>query len=169
MNRKTRVGVTREDLLKMRGGKLISVEAYALAIVVFFILIMVKNASLITSLIIAAAVGFVFPIVVGIFKSLAWLAAVLFSIVWAILAYAFIGTILSGSVLVSIVSGIIFFFVSFFVHKNYSGLTFQGVSKKTNNQQVVSVEEPVYENVKFCPKCGRRIRALDGKCDFCDR
>lgn len=168
MSKKTKVEVTRENFLKMRGGKLISIEAYILAIAVFIILATVKNASPVVSLIIAGIVGFVFPILVGTFKSLAWLATTLFSLVWGFLTFVFVGAIANGSVLIGLLFGIAFFAISFWVHKNYSGLSFRGISKKTHTQQIATNEEATYEAVQFCPKCGRRIRSIDGRCDSCD-
>lgn len=168
MSKKTKAEATRENFLKMRGGKLISIEAYILALVALVVLIEIKNVSPVVSLIIAFIVGFVFPIFVGTFKTLAWLAAVLFSLVWAFLAFIFAGAIANGSVLIGLLFGIVFFAISFGIHKNYSGLSFQGISKKTHTQQITTGEETICTAVQFCPKCGRRIRAIDGKCDTCD-
>lgn len=169
MSKKTKVEIMRDNFLKIRGGKLISIEAYILAILVFCILVLLKNESPIMSIMFAMVVGFVFPILVGIFKSLAWLAAILFSFIWASLGFVLVGAVVNKSFFIRLLLSIILFCITFWVHKNYSGLTFQGISKKSKNQQVVSLEEPLYENVSFCSKCGRRIRTFDGKCDSCDR
>lgn len=162
---------TRNKFLKMRGGKLISVEAVMLAFVVFFAMTVEKNASPYLALVIAFIVGFVFPILVGAFKSLAWLAAILFSLVWAFLGFVFAGAIAGGSVLVGLLSCIIVFAISFMIHKNYSGLTFQGFTRKNNNSvsNMTMVDKNSHsEAVVFCPKCGRRITSYDGKCDVCN-
>ena len=98
---------TRNSFVKMRGGKLISIESVILAFVVFFVLTMVKNASPYLSLVVAFVVGFVFPILVGTFKSLAWIAAILFSLVWAFLGFVIVGAIAGGSILIGIVGAVI--------------------------------------------------------------
>lgn len=170
MNKKTKAEIIRDNFLKMKGGKLISVEAYILAFVVLFILTIVKNISPFISLIVAFVIGFIFPVFIGTFKLLAWLAAVLFSLIWAFLAFVIVGAIANESVLAGLLAGVVFFIISFIVHKNYSGLLFQGISTKRVDQQIsTSLDEPIYEAVKFCPKCGRRIRTIDGCCDTCDR
>jgi|BioPla2DNA2_1021312.scaffolds.fasta_scaffold04096_2 hypothetical protein len=161
---------TRNSFVKMRGGKLISIESVILAFVVFFVLTMVKNASPYLSLVVAFVVGFVFPILVGTFKSLAWIAAILFSLVWAFLGFVIVGAIADGSILIGIVGAVILFAISFAIHKNYSGLSFQNINNKTNNtENIVINNSSIKENVVFCPKCGRRIRSVDGRCDTCDR
>lgn len=169
MSKKTRIEITRESFLKMRGGKLISIEAYILAFIVLIILTMMKNASPIISLIIAVIIGFVFPILVGTFKSLAWLVAILFSLVWALLTFTIVSAIANDTVFIELISGVISFIISFFVHKHYSGLSFQRIRKRNNNKQLISSKEPTYEVVNFCPKCGRRIRTIDGRCNSCDK
>lgn len=170
MSNKTKVGELRESFLKLRGGKLISVEAFILALIVLYVLNVVKNVPIGTSLIVAAIVGFVFPILIGVFKSLAWLAAVLFSLIWALLAFVIAGAIADGSYFVGFIFGLIFFVISFFVHKNYSGLSFQGISLKNNKHiDSTTLYEPSLEGVRFCPKCGRRIISTDGRCNVCDK
>lgn len=166
----SKIGETRNSFVKMRGGKLISIEAVILAVVVFFILTMVKNTSPYVGLIAAFIVGFVFPVLVGTFKTLAWLAAILFSLVWALLASVFAAAIANGSILTGLLAGVIFFAVSFIVHKNYSGLSLQRINRKKHDiQNVITNDYTIKESVSFCPKCGRRIRALNGSCDVCDK
>lgn len=160
----------RNSFLKMRGGKLISIEAVILGFVVFFVLFLVKNTSPYIALIVALIVGFVFPILVGIFKTLAWLAAILFSFVWAFLAFAIGREIADNSVLIGLLAGIIFFSISFFVHKNYAGLSFHRINRKTRNiKNDIVNDNTISEVVSFCPKCGRRIRSLNGSCDVCNK
>lgn len=161
---------TRNNFTKMRGGKLILIESVILAFVVFFVMLIGKNASLLYSLGVAFAVGFVFPILVGIFKFVAWIAAVLFSLLWSILGFTFVGAIAGQSVLIGLVAAVIIFLISFTIHKNYSGLYFRDVSNKTYNTDNMVVNNSfVSEDVMFCPNCGRRIKNVDGICDACDR
>lgn len=160
---------TRNSFTKLRGGKLISVEAIILGLVVCFILMLEKNVSPFLSLGAAFIVGFIFPILVGIFKSFAWLASILFSAVWGILALIIAGALANSNILVGLLVGLIVFAISFIVHKNYAGLSFQGVKKKNRDSQTVSVEYKVQEKVSFCSKCGRRIRTIDGRCEVCDK
>ncbi len=168
MSRKTKAEITRENFTKMRGGKLISIEAYILGFVVLFALSL-RDVSPIVSFIVAAVVGFAFPILLGTFKSLAWLAAILFSLVWALVVYAFASLIANGFSFIGLLFGIIFFVISFAVHKKYSGLTFQKINKMARKQQVSSLNNPINEEAIFCPKCGRHINSIDGRCEFCDK
>lgn len=158
----------RNSFLRMRGGKLISIESIVLAFVVFFVLAVVKDVPQFAALVAAVAVGFVFPILVGLFKSIAWVAAILFSLIWAFVAYFLAENMANGSV--GFLAGVIIFVISFMVHKNYSGLSFHGVGQKKLDQKTVSADHiKAQERVSFCPKCGRRIRGLDGRCEVCDK
>lgn len=173
INNQTKAGILRDNFLKMRGGKLISIEAYVLGAIVFFA-ICIKNGwevwSGFVGLFAALIVGFLFPILVGMFQSLAWLAAVFFSLIWAFVAFVFAAAMTESSIVVGLLAGVIFFALSFIAHKNYSGIRFQGISKKRGGQQVQAISsEPAQEAVSFCPKCGRRIRSEDGRCDTCDK
>lgn len=166
----TKSNSIRENFLRLRGGKLISVESYVLGFIVLFVMNLVKNYSIPVSCMVALIVGFVFPILIGVFKSLAWIAAVAFSLIWGVLAYGIAGAIAHNSLIIGLLAGLIVFVVSFVIHKNYSGLTLHGVSRNNNSQEVqITTEETTYESVAFCPKCGRRIHSIDGRCDFCDR
>ncbi len=170
MKRTTKLNSIRENFLRLRGGKLISIESYVLGFIVLFVMSFVKNYSMPVSCVVALIVGFVFPILIGVFKSLAWIAAVAFSLIWALLANGIAGAISHDSVIIELLAGLIFFAISFVIHKNFSGLTFQGVRRNNNSQEVqITTEETTYETVAFCPKCGRRIHSVDGRCDFCDR
>ena len=157
----------RNNFIKMRGGKLIYIESVILAFVVFFIMIIVKDTSPYAALVAAFILGFVFPILIGVFKTLAWFAAILFSLVWAFLFFLIVETIASGA---GLLAGIVFFIVSFIVHKNYSGLSLQVINRKNREPQSLQIEDiSLHEDISFCPKCGRRIKTSDGQCDVCDR
>ena len=158
----------RNNFLKMRGGNLISIESVILAFVVLFILTMIKNTSPYFALVIAFIVGFAFPILVGTFKSSAWIAAILFSLLWAMLGFITVIAVTDGTLLPGLLTAFVIFAIGFVVHKNYSGFSFRNISRKVNTNITIdnSVEK---ENVIFCPKCGRRISTADGKCDICDK
>lgn len=162
---------TREKFIKMRGGKLISVESVILGVAIFFVLLIVKSASPYLALAIAFGVGFVFPILIGVFKVLAWIAAIVFSLLWALMAGVLVGAIASNANLISVLIGIVIFAISLVIHKNYSGLTFQGITRKKSENVLLknSGANIPKESVKFCPKCGRRIVSLNGLCENCDR
>lgn len=96
------------------------------------------------SLFFAFIVGFIFPVIIGIFKTLAWIAAAVFSLLWGgALAFAIVGEIVKGSTLIAILAGIIFFVISFIVHKNYSGLLFREIASKSMDTQteIIKSEE----------------------------
>lgn len=158
----------RRNFTKMRGGRMISAESYILGLILLFVISMVMDSLPYAAIAAAIAVGFVFPILIGVFKSLAWLAAVLFSFIWAFIAFVFVGAIADSTA--GLFAAGLFFVVSFAVHKNYSGLSFQAVSRKNRDLQISPAENMApFENASFCPKCGRRIRTSDGHCDVCDR
>lgn len=159
----------RNNFLKLRGGKLISVESIVLAFIIAFVMIVVKDNSPYLAFVVAVIVAFIFPILVGVVKTLAWFAAILFSLIWGILGFIIAYAIAESSVLIGGISGIVIFLISFKIHKNYSGLTFQGVTRK--NKDKISLENSYIEkeSVKFCPNCGRRITSLNGICDVCNK
>ena len=159
----------RNNFLKLRGGKLISVESIVLAFITMFVMIVVRKNSPYLALAVAAIVAFVFPVLVGVIKTLALFVAALFSLIWGILGFSIFGAITGGSLLSRFVAGIVIFLISFRIHKNYSGLTFQGVTRK--NMDSISLESSYVEkeSVKFCPICGRRITSPSGVCDVCNK
>ena len=170
MRKRKRANSIRENFLRNRGGKLISVESYILAFIVFFFLNLTKEQSMEVSLFFAFIVGFIFPVIIGIFKTLAWIAAAVFSLLWGALAFAIVGEIVKGSTLIAILAGIIFFAISFIVHKNYSGLLFREIASKSMDTQTEIIKsEEKSSKLLFCPKCGRCIRSADIGCDICNR
>ncbi len=156
----------RENFLKMRGGKLISIESIVLGFVILFVMNAIKGYSMGISAVVALIIGFVFPIVVGMFKPLAWIVAIIFSLIWALLIGGIVGAF---SAWIGVVVGIVVFIISFRIHKNYSGIMFQGIKSKNKTDITYESTDSVSETVTFCPKCGRRIKSIDGLCDYCDR
>jgi hypothetical protein len=121
----------------------------------------------------AVIVGFVFPILVGTFESLAWLAALLFSFLWAVVVYCLVWELAGKSAAPALLAGLVFFVVSFTFHKHYSGLSFQELFRQTKKSNIESTGRAAANMsaqtaVMFCPKCGRRVQS-DGRCDFCDK
>ena len=160
----------RNNFLKMRGGKLISIESIILGLSMFFLM---QGYSTATILIVAAIVAFVFPILFSLFKGFAWVATIVFSILWASLAAQIVGELVNTNAVVRVLVGIIVFLISFFVHKNFAGLTFHTIKINRNHNSInrsINVSKQSYEceSVSFCPKCGRRIHSKDGRCDICD-
>lgn len=166
---KNRIEKMHDNFVRKRGGKLISIEAYVLAAVVCYVLIIMKDVSPVISIIIAFVIGFVFPILVGTFKFVAWIVSILFSLIWGLFVFFIVESISGGSGLSDILAGIVIFAISFFVHKIYAGLSFHLVRiKKGNKNTYVMTDETLYENVSFCPKCGRRINNSNPYCEKCD-
>lgn len=171
MNKKNSLGELRKHLLKMRGGKLISAEAYILAMIAFCVLSIEYNDDISQWLAfgVAIIIAFVFPVIVGLIKTLAWLVAIIFSLMWALFAGILGWGFSNESVTVGLLVALICFVVSFFIHKNYSGLTFHGMGRRyIHKKQAIVMDEPKYERIQFCPTCGRKL-SDNGICDYCDR
>ncbi len=157
----------RKTFLKMRGGKLISIEAYVLAFVVL-VIILVNGQPPYVAFGVAFLVGFIFPIFISVFKSIAWIASVGFSILWGIFSGLLISEFLGD--FIGFIFSIIFTIISFSVHRNYSALRINSISLKRG--EGFRVSDNIYHNkeeVKFCPKCGRRINPDSGICDVCNK
>ena len=159
----------RNSFIKMRCGKLISVEAFVIGFIIFFI-ISIKDKSQYLALLISVIVGFGFPVLVGSFKTVAWLAAIVFSLLWSVIGFVIGGALFGSSFLAGLLIGIVIFVISFWAHKNYSGITFQNISRKKGNLDYTEETNFTFkESIRFCPKCGRRITSSDGTCDVCDK
>lgn len=90
--------------------------------------------------------------------------------VWAFFGFLIAAGITGESILIELISAVILFAISFVIHKNYSSLSFRDIRSRTNDtENIVMNDSFIKENVVFCPKCGKRIRNIDGKCDTCDR
>ena len=160
----------RNSFTDKHGGKLIHVESVILGLLLLGLL-EYNNCPLILVVLIPAIVVFVLPILIGVFQTLAVLTAVLFSLIWGFLALLFAGGLLN-SLPIGIFCGIAAYFISFRVHKNYSGIQFHGFQRKDGGVPHTPAEVSdrfIKQAVVFCPKCGRRITSADGICDFCDR
>ena len=149
---------------------LVYIESFVLGFMALFIMDLGYNHSTFESLIVALIVGFVFPILIRKFKPLALIAAVAFSFSWSILAYNIVTSVANNSAIVGLLCGLGVFAISYVLHKKYSRLMIQDVRENNNDQQAqMTTHEITHETVTFCPKCGRRIHSIDGRCDFCNR
>lgn len=165
-----RLGKIRNSFVNMRGGKLISIESVILALALLIVLLFEEDILPLFSVIVAVTVGFIFPILAGTFKFLAWITAIFFSLFWALLGFVIISAITDESTLIGLVVAVILFAISFCIHKDYSDLTFHNINNKTYNHENMAMNNMVVkENVIFCQECGRRITTADGRCDRCNR
>lgn len=159
----------RKNFTKTRGGKLILVESFLVFLILSFILTVCVELSQVAAFAISAIVAFIFPIIVAVFKTIAWLMAIIFSFIWALITWV-ISTSVEAPAIISLGVGMFIFVVSFFIHKVYSGLQFNGIEKKSNNNKAMELNgSKNREKIQFCPKCGRRIISPDGRCDVCDK
>lgn len=160
--------IKRKNIIKRRGGKLISIESYVLGFIVLFVLMMAEFSTPV-SCIFAFLFGFGFPILIESFKTFVWISTVAFSLIWGIMSYIIASSIAHNSVIWGLLGGIIVFTISFLMHKTHYESTLNSEKEEVNIQQTqVTAPESNYEAVSFCPKCGRRIHSIDGKCDFCN-
>lgn len=125
---------SREGFVNMGAGdKLIRIESKILAIITFILMLAYFKSGIISALIVAALIGGVFPWLVGLVKAFAWCAAVVFSLIWAVVGF-FIGYLLAGIMgidtpIIGVLVAIIVFIVSFFLHKVFAGLGYSSVTK----------------------------------------
>lgn len=169
----------REGFVDMSAGdKLIGVESKILGIVTF-IGMLCLHTGFFPALIVGILVMFVFPWLVGLVEIIAWIAAIVFSLVWAIIGYFIGGALLGDSVLGGIVVAIIIFTASFFLHKIFGGLGYHSVEKhvidsvdatRNNTAQtansMVNIEAQMSSGM-FCTKCGARMTANQVYCSSC--
>ena len=158
-----------------RGSKLIIGEA-AVLWWFLFIFITVLSESVEKAVVISAILAVAYICCLGLFKTFAWLFALVFSVFWGLLGYFVSYEFSSRSIGISLIVAVIMFIISMFLHKTYSGLYFSDLSEsyanikeKRNRQNAASNISSKAESVRFCDKCGRRITSQDGKCSFCDK
>lgn len=173
---------TREGFVNMRSGdKLIHTESVILGIVAFFVALTQLDIGFVPSLITAAVVIFVFPMLAGLITAFAWFVAIVFSAIWAVVAYFIGGAILGDSPVAGALIAVVVFVISFFLHKIFSGLGYSSVDKHVmdsidsaaantevtgrNMQQMAGTNtgsfcshcgQPIKPGSQFCTQCGSR-------------
>lgn len=123
--RNTREGFVNADA----GDKIVKFESRILGIVSFFALL-IKGESFVFSLIVGILIFGVFPYLIGLVSVFGWIAAILFSGIWAFVGYFVIGALTNNNIGAGVVAAIIVFIISFFLHKIFSGLNFVSVEKR---------------------------------------
>lgn len=172
---------TREGFVDMGAGdKLIRIESKILAIVVFIVLLAYLKMGVGQALIAGVVVGFVFPWLVGLVEFFAWVATIIFSVIWAGIGYFIAGALGGDSPVIGAIGAIIIFVASFFLHKIFAGLGYSSVEKHAldawdntsdNTAQTRDIARNIGDtlekdmgNVKYCQKCGT---AMDANAKFC--
>lgn len=124
----------REGFVDMdMGDKIIHIESIIMGIGAFIIGIAFMDLGLVVSLVVGGLVAFVFPWLVGLFTIFAWIATIVFSLIWAIVGYFIGGALLGDSVIAGIIVAIIVFISSFFAHKVFAGLGFSSITSHVMN------------------------------------
>ena len=161
------------------GDKIIKIESIILGIVVFILALTQMKTGFVTALVAGIVVAFVFPWLTGLIEIFAWFVTILFSLVWAFLAYFIGGAILGDSPVAGALVAIVVFIVSFFVHKVFAGLGYSSIQKHmldsgdaiventaNINQTVNNISPagntfchfcgaPLKDGANFCGKCGK--------------
>ncbi len=166
----------RNRYIDKRGGKFIEVEARIMGFCVGVLMLLILRPGSGTEdgffwgiiFVIGIIVWFLFPIVINVSGTMAWLEMLIFSFMWASVIGGLLGA-MSGSGEIGCLIGIIVFCVSFFVHKMYFGISFSELFMKQDTCTYTNNEEnhEHKEVVKFCPICGRRIQSIYDMCENC--
>lgn len=63
------------------------------------------------------------PWLMGLIEVFAWIATVLFSLIWAVIGYFIGGAILGDSSIAGVIVAVVIFICSFFAHKVFAGFS----------------------------------------------
>ena len=165
--RNAREGFVRSDI----GDKLIRIEAFIVGLACFIGLLALEMGFVI-ALITGVIVAFVLPWLVGLIEIFAWIATVVFSLVWAVIGYFIGGALLGDSPVAGVLVAVILFLCSFFAHKVFAGLGYSSTEKHVMDSLDQTVENTAnlqqqQNAVKYCPFCGVRLDAGAGFCKSC--
>lgn len=171
----------REGFVDMSAGdKLIRIESIILGIAVF-IGMLCLHTGFFPALIVGALIMFLFPWLVGLIEVFAWIATIVFSLIWAVIGYFIGGALLGDSVIGGIIVAIIIFTGSFFLHKIFAGLGYHSVEKhvidsidstRDNTAQMANAMTNNYSQSqgstsKFCSNCGAKLDTNAHYCNSC--
>ena len=176
--RDAREGFVRSDI----GDGMIKVESVIIGIITFFLLIN-NDMGFFKSLMIAILVIAVTPVLVGLIKPLAIVAAILFSIIWGYVGYVIGCLATNDNIFVGVIGFIILCSFSLLCHRVFSGLGFQSVEKHVidsidqtrdntaeirNNQSGQNeVHSSSDKKANFCSNCGIKIEFKTKFCPEC--
>lgn len=164
--RDTREGFVRSDI----GDRLVRIEAFIVGVVCFIGLLALHKGFGI-ALITGGVVAFVLPWLMGLIEVFAWIATVLFSLIWAVIGYFIGGAILGDSPIAGAIVAEVIFICSFFAHKVFAGLGYSSVERHVmdsidqTRDNTANLGQPV--SAKYCSSCGTRLNAGANFCNNC--
>lgn len=173
--RDAREGYVRGDF----GDALIKIESVLIGIAVGFAFLYGVKLTPVQCIIIAILVMVVVPWLVGTITILAWIVAILFSLVWAAIGFVAGYFIFNHSYLIGIVTALVIFVLSFFCHKVFAGIGLQSARKfrdealddirnNTNDIRNNTNQQPEAEvQIRFCSSCGAELKEGDSFCNKC--
>lgn len=106
------------------GYKFIKTECMIVSIILFCVMIFVKEMSFLPSLLVSVATMFIIPQVLLRVRELAYIWTVLFTLLWGYLGYALSNILFNESILAGLVIGFIVGAISFVTHKASLGIDF---------------------------------------------
>lgn len=161
------------------GDGIIKTESIILGIAIFIFALVQMQASIISALIAGGVVAFIFPWLTGLIEIFAWIVTIVFSLIWAVLAYFIGGAIMGDSPIAGILAAILVFIVSFFVHKVFAGLGYSSVTKHIldtgdeiqNNTSNINqtLNNVVSSQGAFCHFCGASLKPGANFCSKCGK
>lgn len=167
--RDSREGFVRSDI----GDKLVRIEAFIMG-VVCFIGLLTLHKGIGISIVAGVVIAFVLPWLMGLVQIFAWIATILFSLIWAVLGYFIGGAILGDSPVAGGIIAVLIFICSFFVHKVFAGLGYSSVEKhvmdsidetRDNTSNIANMGQPAA--TRYCSSCGARLEAGVNFCNKC--
>lgn len=166
--RDAREGFVRSDI----GDRLVRIEAFIMG-VICFIGLMALHKGFGIAVVTGVVVAFVLPWLMGLIEVFAWIATILFSLIWAVIGYFIGGAILGDSPVAGGIVAVLIFICSFFVHKVFAGLGYSSVEKhvmdsiddtRDNTANIANMGQSA--TIRYCSSCGAR---LDSGVHFCNQ
>lgn len=167
--RDSKEGFVRGDI----GDGFVRLECFFLGLGAFLGLWKGGVMNFIPSLAIGVIITNALPWLIGLIDIFAWIAAVVFSIVWAAVGGVLGYLIFEGSIIAAIMGAIFMFICSFFGHKVFAGIGYVS-EKKTMIDSVTSmssnlesINNAVSNNMKYCSNCGQPVKIGANFCESC--
>lgn len=110
------------------GDKIVRIESFIVG-VACFIGALALGMGFVVAIIAGGVVAFVLPWLIGLVEIFAWIATILFSLIWALIGYFIGGAILGDSPIAGGIIAVAIFIASFFAHKVFAGLGYSSLTK----------------------------------------
>ena len=161
-----KIKILRKNLKELEGGKFLICES-VIAGVVFWYIFFIISATMLPGILLGIFIGFFLPALAVLYRSIAKIASVLYSLVWAYLGMVVLVG-LRQSVPVIIFGIMVSFVAGFFVHKRILWIEQQDVILGSSAMSETPQISYHTDTVAFCPKCGGMMDS-NGRCEHCNK